>query len=234
MNKAELKRLKMATEKLTKWESSGKAFGHYEVLRNQATEENLDAKKKIDHLYEFWCLMKLIDDLSANYNINLLSETRRDKKIFPQSPGKKRGWAYFTIENKKDATNKFQVCYGTEIKLSQAPKTTIAPDISIQKHDATDDPDESMVELIMDAKFKYTNTSSLPVDQIHAFIQRVNALQTQNADTIPIKFDLLKDIKANCLLTNGKALGDHDDYCKLNKIKQVEQFDISSTYNVIG
>ncbi|MCH6236787.1 nuclease domain-containing protein [Cognataquiflexum rubidum] len=234
MTKEELKNLKTATEKLTKWESSGKAFGHYKILKDEATEEHLDAKKKIDHLYEFWCLMRIIDDLRVNYNIRLVSKTRRDKKIFPQNPGNKNGWAYFTIEHKKDVNNKFQVCYGTNIKLSLAPKTTFAPDISIQKHDSTDDPDESMVELIMDAKFKYKNTSALPIDQLHGFMQRVNALQTQNAHTTTLEFSLFKDILANCLLTNGKALVDQEKYCKLNKIKQVERFDIGTTYNTVG
>ena len=134
-----------------------------------------------------------------------------------------------------NSTNKYQVCYGTNIKLSRAPKTTIAPDISIQKHDSTEDPDESMVELIMDAKFKYTNTSALPIEQVHAFIQRVNALQTSVADSLPIAFNLLTKLKSNCLLTNGKALHDQHDYCVLSKIKQVENFDSnSSVFNVVG
>lgn len=228
MNKAELKKLKVATEKLTKWESSGKAFGHYQVIEGKANTTD-----GADSLYEFWCLMRILIDLKTNYKIDLIPGNSAGK-IFPQAPSLKKGWPYFKIELNSDPTNKYQVCYGTKIKLSLAPKTTIAPDISIQKHDATDDPDESMVELIMDAKFKYSSTSPLPVDQIHAFIQRVNALQTQNADTLPFKLDLLNDIKSNCLLTNGKALSDQDDYCKLNKIKQVEQFDISNDYNVVG
>ena len=177
--------------------------------------------------------MRILIDLKTNYKIDRIPGNPAGK-IFPQAPSLKKGWPYFKIELNGDPTNKYQVCFGTKIKLSLAPKTTIAPDISIQKHDATDDPDESMVELIMDAKFKYTNTNALPIDQLHGFMQRVNALQTQNADTIPLKFNLLKDIKANCLLTNGKALDDQEDYCKLNKIKQIEQFDIGTKHNTIG
>lgn len=228
MTKAELKKLKTATEKLTKWDSSGKAFGHFNVIEAKATSTD-----GADSIYEFWCLMRILVDLKSNYKINLIPGNPAGK-IFPQAPSLKKGWPYFKIEHNIDPTNKYQVCYGTKIKLSLAPKTTIAPDISIQKHDSTDDPVESMVELIMDAKFKYKNTSALPIDQIHGFIQRVNALQTQNAATITLEFNLLKDIKANCLLTNGKALGEQDDYCKLNKIKQVEQFDIGTTFNIIG
>lgn len=228
MTKDELKRLKVATQKLTKWETSGKAFGHYRMIDAKAT-----TKDGADSIYEFWCLMKILEDLRVNYIITLIPGNSADK-IFPQAPSLKKGWPYFKIELSNDPTNKYQVCYGTKIKLSRAPKTTIAPDISIQKHDATDNPDESMVELIMDAKFKYRNTDTLPIEQIHAFMQRVNALHTQNANTIPLIFNTLNDIKSNCLLTNGLALADQEDYCILNNIKQVEQFDISLTYNVIG
>lgn len=228
MNKTQLRQLKAATAKLTKWDSSKKAFGHFKVIRDKATNT-----KGADRIYEFYCLMRILEDLMVNYNISLKPGTRTDK-IFPEAPSPKKGWPYFMIQQKAGRPNKFQVCYGTEIKLSRALKTTIGPDISIQKYDATDDPDESMVELIMDAKFKYKNTSALQIDQLHGFMQRVNALETKNADTIALQFDLLKDIKANCLLTNGKALVDQDDYCKLNKIKQVEKFDIGTKFNTIG
>lgn len=228
MTKAELKKLKTATEKLTKWESSGKAFGHYNIIEAKATTTD-----GADTIYEFWCLMKILVDLTAKYKVDFVSGNPAEK-IFPQAPSLKKGWPYFKIELKSDPNNKYQVCYGTKIKLSLAPNTTIAPDISIQKHDSTDDPDETMVELIMDAKFKYKNTSTLPIDQLHAFMQRVNALQTQNADSLPLLFNSLMDIRANCLVTNGQALTDQEDYCRLNKIKQVQRFDIGTTYRVIG
>ena len=229
MTKAELKQLKAATEKLTKWDSSGKAFGHFNVIKSKATE-----KKGADKVYEFFCLMKLLADLLINYDIKIVGGTKSGK-VFPEAPANKQGWPLFEIIKKTDPSNKFQICYGTNIKLSLAPKTTIAPDISIQKHDSTDDPDESMVEMILDAKFKFTSTSALPIEQIHAFIQRVNALQTSGADSIPLAFNRLMMIKSNCLLTNGKALSDQHDYCVLNKIKQVENFDsIGSIFNVVG
>jgi len=231
MIKVNFKALKEATEKLTEWESSKKAFGHFEVL----TEKKMGKKVKVDRLFEFWCLMKILDDLRCKYEIELVSDSRSDKKVFPQSSGKKNnGWAYFKIKNKADSNNRFQVCYGTEIKLKCAPKTTFAPDISIQKHDATDDPDESMVELIMDAKFKYKTDGALPKNQLDTFIQWVKALETQNAELTELFFNSLQDIKANCLLTNGKALKNQEEYCKLNRIKQVERFDIKSEYKVIG
>ncbi len=228
MTKTELSNLKKATEKLTKWESSGKAFGHYQVIEGKATTSDC-----ADRLYEFWCLMKLIEDLSVNYNITIISE-KLAGKIFPQSPANKKGWSYFKIESKSDPKNKYQICYGTNIKLSYAPKTSIAPDISIQKHNSPDDPNEKHVELILDAKFKYQKSGKLNVDQIHAFIQRVNALRTKKGNKIPLHFTFLKDLKSNCLLTNGEGLVDQNDYCIVNNIKQVIQFDPISKFTIIG
>lgn len=229
MTKAELNRLKSSTKRLSQWESSGKAFGHYKVIARGATP-----KKKSDKIYEFFCLLKLLEDLDAAYSVKMIPSSS-GKGIFPESPAKKQGWAYFIIENRTNPTNKFQVCFGTRIKLSKAPKTTIAPDISIQKHNATDDPDESMVELIMDAKLKFNDKKALPVDQLHAFIQRVNALQTQGAAGILLVLSKLTGLKGNCLLTNGLGLDDQRDYCVLSNIKQIENFDHKGgAFKVIG
>ncbi len=229
MTKAQLKRLKEATKKLTKWESSGKAFGHFKVLASDATE-----KKGADKIYEFYCLMKVLEDLKVNYKITLEPGTRMDK-IFPEAPSPKNGWPFFRIENKKNARNKYQVCYGTKVKLSTAPRTTIAADISIQKHNSTYDPDETMVELIMDAKFKYDDSDALSIEQIHAFMQRVNALETSLATRLSLDFSSLTMLKTNCLLTNGRPVANHDAYCIKYNIRQVGRFDVDlSGLDVVG
>jgi hypothetical protein len=233
MTKAELKILKAATKKLTKWESSGKAFGHFNVIEAKATDSQLANNKGADRIYEFYCLMRILSDLKTNYKI-ILVPGKPANKIFPQSPALKRGWPYFIIENLKDKNNRFQVCYGTKIRMKPTSKTTFALDISIQKHDSTDDPDRSMVDLIMDAKFKYSTNSSLPVEQLHSFMQRVSALGTNKASSIQLSLNTLSNLKGNCLLTNGNALEDHEDYCRDYYIKQVEQFDINKAYNVVG
>ena len=229
MTTAELQQLKNATQKLTKWESSGKAFGHFQVI-----EKNATTTVRSDRIYEFFCLLKILKDLRKNYTVSLQPGTRKGK-IFPQAPSPKKGWPYFLITNKTDKTNKYQVCYGTEIKLSTATETTIAPDITIQRSDSTDDPDETMVELIMDAKFKYNSNHALSIEQIHAFIQRVNALQTTSADTITLVFNSFGNLKSNCLLTNGCTVNHHQQYCANSKIKQVGRFDAQgNVFNVIG
>jgi hypothetical protein len=102
--------------------------------------------------------------------------------------------AYFEIVHKTNPKEKYQVCYGTKIKLSTSPKTQIAPDISIQNFASTDDPDETMVELIMDAKFKYDESKAISIEQIHAFMQRVNVLKTSGAPSLPISLHKLSTL----------------------------------------
>ncbi len=221
--------IRMAIEKLTEWDSSKKAFGHFETI-----DENAETTGKNDRLYEFWCLMKILEDLSNNYNISVVPYDRSDHKIFPQSPAPKKRWSYFRIDSKENPGNGYQICYGTKIKLSYAPQTTFAADISVQRQDSTEDPDEEMVELIMDAKYKYRTDDTISFDLINDFMQRVHALNTADAEYTELNFNQLHYLKSNCLLTNGKGLPRHETYCIRYKIKQVERFDIGSGGNVIG
>lgn len=230
MEKTQLRNLKAATKKLTQWGSSKKAFAHYQKIKKGVTEKTGDGAHNI---YEFYCYLRILEDLRKNYKIRFKKGSITDK-IFPESPVDKLGWPYFIIENKNKSSNKYQVCYGTKIKLSKAKNTTIAPDISFQKYDSTVDPDETMVELIMDAKFIYSYDKKISISRIHDFMQRVNALQTGNANSLHLDFDTLSNIKSNCLLTNGLTADDHIDYCKMFKIKQVGRFDVNKTFNVAG
>lgn len=224
MTKEDIRRLKEAANKMFKWESSGKAFGHFEFIEN----------KKSDRLYEFYCLARILNDLSVNHDITL-ELGRNDKAIFPQSPAKKKGWAYFKVVSKDDKSKSFQVCFGTEIKLSKTPKTSVAPDISVQAQNSSEDPDESMVDMILDAKYKNDSSKLLDIGTIREFCTCVEDLKVADASKTELYFDQLKDLKANCLLTNGKGLDKHHDYCVKKRVKQIGRFDLNNNdYEVIG
>lgn len=220
----DIRKLKKETEKLTKWESSKKAFGHF---------KNIETSKD-DRIYEFYCLLRILDDLKTNYIITLIPGTKA-KKIFPLSPGKKIGWSRFELIPKNKNRSKYQVCFGTSIKISSSPQTSIAPDISFQNIDATDDPDETMVQLVMDAKYKSKITSKLDISLIREFKAIINDLKIEKADSIDLLFNNLKDLKSNCLLTNAKTLDNHKQYCINNGMKQVGSFfHIRTMYKVVG
>jgi len=219
-----ISQLKKSIENLSKWESSGKAFGHL---------ENLKKKNKPDRLYEFYCYIRIIEDLRNKYDVELIEST--NGKIFPQAPASKKGWAKFILRDQKTGNILFQVCFGTNIKISKSPKTTFAADISFQKPDATEDPEEKDVVLIMDAKYKTKNTTPLEINIIREFAKCIDDFGVLNSDTIELNFNKLKDLKGNCLLTNDNAIEDHRQYCKNNKLKQVEGFDCDGRiYKIVG
>jgi hypothetical protein len=145
------------------------------------------------------------------------------------APANKAGKAYFKITHRTKKDNRFQVCYGTKIQLSRAHRTTIAPDISIQKFDSPDtcNPNENMVELIFDAKYKNDEYNNLKINVLHEFMQIVNALGIQKACDIELELKDLGQLKSNCLITNGGIASCHDEYCKLYGIKQIGGFRLS-------
>ncbi|KGO88995.1 hypothetical protein [Flavobacterium suncheonense] len=225
MNLEDIKKLKIATEKLTKWESTGQAFGHF---------DNIKSKPKGYNIYEFYCCMRIMKDLQQHYDVELIPSTL-GKSIFPESPASKNGWAYFKIEPKDRTSTHYQVCFGTNIKISSSPDTTCAPDISFQNINSSSDPDENDVELIMDAKFKTDRDTKFSIGTIREFITMINDLQTNNASSTDIKFNLLPSIKSNCLISNGKVIVKHQQYCSNNNLLQVGSFvHDSSSFDIIG
>jgi len=218
-----IRQLKKSIESLSKWDSSGKAFGHLRNLRN----------KKTDRIYEFFCYIKIIDDLKKNYDIELVEGI--NGKIFPQGPASKKGWAKFILKDKINGNILLQACFGTSVKLSASPKTTFAADISFQKSSANDDPDERDVELIMDAKYKESNSTKLDIKTIKEFAKSVQDFGVHSIKAGKIIFDKLKDIEVNCLLTNGNTIDIHEQYCKNNCLQQIGRFDCDGRkFNVIG
>lgn len=225
MNFEDIKKLRTATEKLTRWETTGQAFGHF---------DNIKSTSKGYNIYEFYCCMRIVKDLQLHYNVNLIAGIR-GKNVFPESPAPKYGWAYFEIFPKKHKVSSYQICFGSNIKLSTSPDTTCAPDISFQNINSSADPDENEVLLLMDAKFKKDRDTKFSIGTIREFITMINDLQTKSAASIDLKFNLLNDLKANCLLSNGKVIDKHKQYCTNNKVIQIGTFvHDNTTFDVVG
>lgn len=221
MSLSYIKSLRESIGKLTKWESSGEAFGFIENVSN----------KNPDYIYEFFCAMSILKDLNKNQSIKLVKGKEGYK--FPRKPGRKEDWAKFLIREKGTRYVLFQFCLGTEIKISSSPLTSFGADISLQSHDAPDDPDDSHVILIMDGKYKKSITSKLDIGTIREFAKCVSDMDVPKRSRFKLQFDTLSELNANCLLTNGEGMKDHEQYCKNNKLKQVGRFDCDGKKIVI-
>lgn len=211
---ARIKQLRSAIEKLTKWESSGKAFGFIETNK----------KLSSDYIYEFYCAMRILKDLNTNESVKIVPDNNGEYR-FPRKPAPKGAWSKFLIRQKGTRHIKFQFCLGTVIKISSSPLTTFGADISLQTHDAPDDPDESHVVWIMDGKYKKSSSSKLDIGTIREFAQCVSDMDSPKKSRFTLQFDKLSELNTNCLLTNGEGIQDHEQYCMNKKVRQVAKFD---------
>jgi hypothetical protein len=216
-----LKSLRNAIEKLSKWESSGEAFGFIDSVSD----------RNPDYIYEFYCAMRILADIQRSHIIELKSGTKGFR--FPQKPGNKAEWAHFVIKNKKTKRFQAQFCLGINIKITSSPQTTFGADISFLKRTPGNNPHDIHVMHIMDAKYKKSSTSKLDIGTIREFAQCVRDMNAPKRS--PIQFKKLQQLKANCLFTNGQVVPDHLQYCKNRKLKQVGEFDHDKkVFNVIG
>lgn len=218
---AYLRSLRNSIEKLSKWESSGEAFGFIDGVSN----------KNPNYIYEFYCAMRILNDLKTNHFIKI--EPGNKGYSFSQKPGNKADSARFLIKNKQTKRVIAQFCLGVNIKITSSPDTTFGADISLQRKSADDDPYDSDVILIMDAKYKKSKTSKLDIGTIREFAQCVRDMDTPKRN--PLIFKKLAQVNFNCLFTNGEVLNQHKQYCKNNKLKQVGKFDCDGrTMEVVG
>lgn len=224
MNKEKIEELSMAASSLSKWDSSGECFGYFDSL----------SASKPDRIYEFLCMLKILEDLSHHNTIKIISREKRKNVTFPKTPGKKINYSYFIIECKKDSNKKFQLCLGTEVKLTDAPNSPVSPDFTFQNGDSTEDPDESMIEMIFDAKYKQNDEGKFSVSEIKVFCQIVSDLKVQDAYTKDFRFDKLKDLNSNCLITNGDVFEKHEKYCMQRNVRQIGKFEIKGSFKVLG
>jgi len=160
--------LRTAIHSLSRWETSGKAFGYIQTVTDD----------KDDYIYEFFCAMKVLEDLSNNHRIVL--KRGINGFVFPKKPGVKRMWARFVGYDSTGTTEQFQVCLGVKIKITASPLTTFGSDISIQQAGTSDDPYDSDILLIMDAKYKWENETVMDIGTIREFAQCVFDMNTPN------------------------------------------------------
>ncbi len=161
MAKSYLKDLRDSIEKLSKWERSGRAFGFIESVSN----------KNPDYIYEFYCAMRVLKDLKTNYKIKLVPGNLG--YVFPKKPQEKIDYAKFLIKDKLTDKVLFQFCLGVKVQISSSPATTFGADISFQKSNASDTPDETDMVLIMDAKYKKSKATKLDISTIREFAKCV-------------------------------------------------------------
>lgn len=206
---------------VSKWKNSSDPFGH------------IDSKTEDNYVYEFYCYMRILDDLRAKYEVRFVPGT----KSFPKKPAdKKNGWARFDLHDKQNGTLLFQVCAGTNVEHTIITNYTVAPDISFQMDNSPDEPNENHLLMILDSKYKTGNSDEKKIDisTLREFANIVRDFDLNATKSSQIILDKLNSLTGNCLLSNGQTSKKHQPFCSHSKIKQVGKFIPKKLYEVVG
>lgn len=208
----------------SKWKNSKDA------IANINTTSNL--KTKNERIYEFYCALRILLDLTKNYNLEI--KNNKHKNIFPKAPGSKKNYPYFLAKIKTNNKPAFQICIGVDIK-GKAGETS-APDISFQLAKSDLSPSFNDVIMVSDAKFKHKLTAKVADTEYYKVHGMVVNLGCEDADkkAKQIKFDKLNDIKSNCIITNGIEFNDNDSHHKLFHVREIANFDEGSVFKTVG
>jgi hypothetical protein len=203
-----------------------------EILAPIITDDG-SADAADNYIYEFYCYICIIVDLRHNYELEFIEGDGKFQFMFPRAASLKKGKPRFHA--RKNGNLEFQICAGTKINgIIDSEKNH--PDISFQQPAATDDPSETDLIIIMDAKFKEGNNASLPKDEVYKFGIIVDLFDLRKQPSINIDFHAFKEFYGNCLISNAKAYSDPADLRLLKKyaIKEVENFLPNQKFNVLG
>lgn len=193
----------------------------------------IDDKASDNYIYEFYCYIRIVEDLRINYRIEFVPGEGKFEYKFPQAAAVKKGKPRFHAF--KNGNLQFQICAGTKISC-EIDSEENHPDISFQIATASEEPTQEDLILIMDAKYKEDNNSRLPKDEVYKFGQIVDLFDLRKVSSMIIEFSMYKEFNKNCLITNGKSYSNASDSRLLSRlhIKEIERFFPRSIFNVIG
>jgi hypothetical protein len=215
-----------ALRSAARWHNSKEAVSKVELKQQE--------KNGSDYIYEFYCYVRILSDLTHSYEVEFKEGTGKHKTAFPQAPSPKKGRPCFLLKDKDSQKVLYQVCAGTEINTRFATKR--APDISFQIATASDDPTVDDVVLIMDAKFNRSNSEKdkIGLGQLSYVAMMIRDLEVDKACDENILFLGLRKFKGNCLLTNRGAHSTNAAYNRHHCIIEVENFTVDIKFNCIG
>jgi hypothetical protein len=187
-----------------------------------------------DYIYEFYCYVRVLSDLTHNYTVRFVPGTGKNRMNFPQGPSNKKGRPLFILQDKTTGEPLYQVCSGTNI-MTMFPPMTAAPDISFQKHDASDNPTYNDVVLLFDAKYNRAGSAKVKVSQgqLGEVTNMITHLQLATTPSVVLNFVSLAGFIRNCLLTNGNAHSDNKAQHDYFNLSEVEGFTVSQAFKIV-
>lgn len=213
--------------KVSVWKTSKDIFGHL-----LADKQKNQKEAQSNYFYEFYCYLKIIDDLNNDKNHQIFFV--KNNGIFPKGPSKKTNRPYFQLLDNNNNNAVYHIQSGTEIQTI-IPDKTKSPDISFQKPTADQNlPSYKDVDIVYDAKYSDgIKLKSFSESQMSDFNKMIRYLKTKKAKKIILPYTQYSDFEGNCLITNKKSYTDKAMELKKEKMMVIEDFDIGKTFNVL-
>lgn len=179
-----------------------------------------------DFIYEFYSLLRIIEDLKSNYKIEYQAGPGKDGNKFPKGPASKKNKPFFKLfENEK---LKYQICAGTKVKAAFDGKE-VAPDISFQIATSPEElPSYTDVRIIIDAK-----NSNVQQSQFDSFCMMIKNLKTEKAENEKLIFKKFAKVKGNCIISSGKAFTKNIKELEYHKLSEIENLKENDSPNII-
>lgn len=181
-----------------KWNKTQEALDH--VFNKGQDDEG-------DYIYEFYVLMFILNNLSANYSLVYVPDPK-NTHVFPKGHALKENYPYFKAFDLAGTELRFQICPGS--KVTNKYDHNVHPDISFQKPNAGLTPASKDLILIVDAKHKSKSDQRVTTDDVKVF-----AIDLQNfeidTEGHTIEFEPPLDaIDKSAIVTNGQKHLDSD------------------------
>lgn len=189
-------------------------------------------KLEDDFLLELYVLFRFLNGLDKQrFKVVYCKGKSPNEHCFPQNPASKsNGWAYFEIHEKCTVAGQivpkklFQVCAGTQVENIFGQDK--APDISLQKANASDSPKFGDLVLILDAKYRKSTSNNQKITdaEFAKFALWMSDFDLDGKPAEKLVFNYSGYLNACCLVTNGHQSGTVDKACTAKGIREVTQF----------
>jgi len=184
-----------------------------------------------DFIFELFVLLRAVEDLQKSYSVEYVPGLGGKAHQFPRKPSKKAGRPYFKVRSKTKERVLCQICAGTKVRDINATERT--PDISFQRESSGDNPTYNDVEMIWDAKYRTDSKERISHPEFSEFARWIEVLELRKAIEPSVSFNGLKDMLANCLVTNGQPSTESDAERKRVNLKEVSSFFLGKQFKVV-
>jgi len=184
-----------------------------------------------DFVYELYVMFEFVNDLRNTYGVRYHPGSGNKRHQFPRKPAQKRGRPKFYIIDRRNNNTLWQLCAGT--KITDIVQVMRAPDISVQKHNASDDPIYSDVVMIWDAKYRSNNMNRITHHEFSDFSRLIELFRLRRRSILgSMNIITLRGMVANCIVTNGQESTEPVAECLRVSLKEVTSFYPGILFNI--